>query len=244
MPLCPTAAWSRRSPLGPVGPAASRTTAPAPRRTHPASVPLDLAVAPLVARLPHLPVRPSRRQLRVRGQPLVDDRLCTGPASTALGGAARSGRTWRRARGPAGRSRSSGRARSAQFSTAKQHALTVVTSSKGFEEWGAHPGRRCDGGGTAPAAAPVPHRQHLRRQLAHAAPRRRAGQDTGAPSRAKPSRSASGFSPGPASPPAATAWGCDAKPRPSANGVMPRPLVANRNAGSSRRGDSGVASEP
>ena len=71
-------------------------------RTHPASVPLDLAAAPLAARLPHLPVQLGRREFRVRGQPLVDDRLVRGPASTAPGGAARTVRARRRARGPAG----------------------------------------------------------------------------------------------------------------------------------------------
>ena len=52
-----------------------------------------------------------------------------------------------------------------------ERASTVLTSNKGFEEWGAVLGGRGDGRRAhRPPSAPLPHRQHPRQQLPHEAP--------------------------------------------------------------------------
>ena len=49
-----------------------------------------------------------------------------------------------------------------------ERVSTVLTSNKGFEEWGRRARRRGDGGGAhRPSGAPLPHRQHPRQQLPH-----------------------------------------------------------------------------
>ena len=54
-----------------------------------------------------------------------------------------------------------------------ERASTVLTSNKGFEEWGPDPGGRGDGGGAAgPGPAPVLHRQHPGQQLSDAPPQK------------------------------------------------------------------------
>ena len=53
------------------------------------------------------------------------------------------------------------------------HASTVLTSNKGFEEWGRILGDEGDGRRpSGPAPAPVPHHQHPGQQLPDAPPRR------------------------------------------------------------------------
>ena len=66
-------------------------------------------------------------------------------------------------------------------------ASRVLTSNKGFEEWGDDPRGRGDGGGAAGSAAPpLPHREHPGEQLPDAAARRLGAGAPAGPSEEEP----------------------------------------------------------
>ena len=68
-----------------------------------------------------------------------------------------------------------------------ERASTVLTSNKGFEEWGDDPRGRGDGGGAAGSAAPpLPHREHPGEQLPDAAARRLGAGAPAGPSEEEP----------------------------------------------------------